>query len=312
MTHHRYEPTSYHNTFGPHEPVLQIADGDSVETTTIDAHGYDRHGVQVASSPNPQTGPFYVEGAEPGDAVAIHIEHAYPNRPTGWTYMPVALHVVDPGYVHALSDTRDRLTWDLDLVVGTVRLAEPVPEAVTGLVGLVLPLAPMLGCLGVAPAHDQAIWTATSGPHGGNMDYRGLVAGATVMFPVSVPGALIHLGDGHAVQGDGEIVGTGIETSFDVRFSVQVLKGKAIGWPRGEDADFIFTMGNARPLDQALQHATTEMLRWLGEDYGLTPNAASTLLGQVVRYEIGNVYDPAYTVVCKVAKRVLKEAHSLR
>jgi amidase len=305
MTTHTFEPTQYTNTFGPHEPVLRIADGDRVETVTVDAHGYDRHGVQVAASPNPQTGPFYVQDAEPGDAVAITIEHAAPNRMTGWTYTPVALHVVDAAYVHALPAERERLTWALDTDAGTARLAAPLPPHAAGLEDLVLPLVPMLGCLGVAPAGGQAIWTATSGPYGGNMDYRGLVAGATVIFPVAVPGALIHMGDGHAVQGDGEIVGTGIETSFDVTFSVRLLKGMAPAWPRGEDADYIFTMGNARPLDQALQHATTEMLRWLGEAYGLSAAAASTLLGQVVRYEIGNVYDPAYTVVCKVPKGVL-------
>jgi acetamidase/formamidase len=76
-------------------------------------------------------------------------------------------------------------------------------------------------------------------------------------------------------------------------------------WPRGEDADTIFTVGNARPLDQAVQHATTEMLRWLQGDYGLTPQDAGTLLGQVVQYDLGNIYDPAYTMVCKVPKRYL-------
>ncbi len=127
----------------------------------------------------------------------------------------------------------------------------------------------MLGCFGVAPPGGQAISTATSAEHGGNMDYRGFVAGVTVYFPVFVPGALLHVGDGHATQGDGEIVGTGIEISMDVQFTVQVIKGKRIHWPRGENAEYIFTVGNARPLDQAVQHATTEMLRWLKEDYQL-------------------------------------------
>ncbi|MEP7359660.1 MAG: acetamidase, partial [Anaerolineales bacterium] len=117
--------------------------------------------------------------------------------------------------------------------------------------------------------------------------------------------ALFFLGDGHAVQGDGEIVGTGVETSFDVRYNVRLLKGKRINWPRGENTDTIFTVGNARPLDQALQHATTEMMRWLQEDYGFTGKDASLLLGQCVRYEVGNVFDPAYTMVCKLAKRYL-------
>jgi acetamidase/formamidase len=163
----------------------------------------------------------------------------------------------------------------------------------------------MLGCLGVAPEEGQAISTETSGRHGGNMDYRGFVAGVTVYLPVSAPGALFFLGDGHAVQGDGEIVGTGIETSFDVQFTVHVIKGKAIRWPRGESADHIFAVGNARPLDQAVQHSTTEMLRWLQEDFGLDAVGASILLGQCVEYDLGNMFDPAYTMVCKIAKRWL-------
>jgi acetamidase/formamidase len=119
-----------------------------------------------------------------------------------------------------------------------------------------------------------------------------------------VPGGLFYLGDGHACQGDGEIVGTGIETSFEMAVTFHVLK-RTITWPRGETAEDIFTVGNARPLDQALQHATTEMLCWLGEDYGLESRAASHLMGQVVRYDIGNVFDPAFTVACRIAKRWL-------
>lgn len=203
---------------------------------------------------------------------------------------------------------RDLLRWALDLEASTARLAEAEEDRLPGLRDLVLPLQPMLGCLGVAPANGEAIWTATSGPHGGNMDYRGYVAGITAYFPVFVEGALIHLGDGHAVQGDGEIVGTGIETSFDVRFRVRLLKGKTLGWPRGETEKVLFTVGNARPLDQAVQHATTEMLRWLQDDYGLTAEEASTLLGQVVAYDLGNMYDPAYTMVCKVSKHHLAQS----
>jgi acetamidase/formamidase len=171
---------------------------------------------------------------------------------------------------------------------------------------LTIPLDPMIGCFGVAPRNHQDISTATSAEHGGNMDYRGFREGVTVYFPVFVPGALFHIGDGHAVQGDGELAGTGVETSFEVQFTVQLLKGKTIRWPRGENEDYIFTVGNARPLMQAVQHATTEMLRWLKEDYSLDMAAASLILGQCVEYDVGNVFDPAYTMVCKVNKRWLK------
>ena len=171
---------------------------------------------------------------------------------------------------------------------------------------LTLPLEPMVGCFGVAPPRGQAISTATSATHGGNMDYRGFKEGVTVYLPVFVPGALFHLGDGHAVQGDGEIVGTGIEISFDVQFTVEVLKGKGINWPRAENSDYILAAGNARPLDQAVQHATTELLRWLGE-LGLEKRAAHILLGQAVEYDMGNVFDPAYTMVCKIKKSILRD-----
>jgi acetamidase/formamidase len=172
---------------------------------------------------------------------------------------------------------------------------------------LSLPLDPMLGCFGVAPNGGQSISTATSGPYGGNMDYRGFRAGTTVFLPIFATGALLFLGDGHAVQSDGEIGGTGVETSMEVEFRVELVKHKPISWPRGENANEIFTTGNARPLSQALQHATTEMVRWLKEDYGLDALSAGILASQTFMYEVGNVFDPAYTMVCKVKKDVLQK-----
>src|SRR4051812_25763856 len=300
MATHRFEPTHYHITIGSHEPVLHIADGDTVITTTVDAAGRDASGERVTPGGNPQTGPFYVDGAEPGDTLALNLIRLAPNRPQGWSRDSLAANVVDPGYVNELPDSHE-INWHLDAAADTARLVQPP----AGLEDLIVPLAPMLGCFGVAPARGQAISTATSGEYGGNMDYRGFVAGVTVYFPVFMPGALIHVGDGHAIQGDGEIVGTGIEISMDVQFTVRLLKGKRSAWPRGENADYIFTVGNARPLDQALQHATTEMLRWLEQDYGLDKISASILLGQAVEYDLGNVYDPAYTMVCKLRKSLL-------
>lgn len=305
MAVHHFQPIHYYNTLGSHPPVLRIADGDTVVTTTVDAAGYDANREQVATPGNPQTGPFYVEGAEPGDTLAVVLEQIRPSRSYGFTGAMVAPNVVDPEYTPELpwppKGEGRRAEWHVDAEAGTARLVSPQ----TALGELTLPLAPMLGCFGVAPPRQQAISSATSGEHGGNMDYRGFVEGVTVYFPVFVPGALFHLGDGHALQGDGEIVGTGIEISMDVRFSVRLLKGKTIHWPRGENADYIFTVGNARPLDQCVQHATTEMLRWLQEEYGLDPVGAGILLGQAVEYDLGNIFDPAYTMVCKLPKRVL-------
>jgi acetamidase/formamidase len=251
------------------------------------------------------TGPFFVEGAEPGDALIVQIQRMTPTRGTGWTYSLLASNVVDPEVLPRLPE-RHRVEWAIDGAAGTVRLLEP-PQAVAD---LVLPLTPMIGCFGVAPGKGQAISTATSGRHGGNMDFRGFGPGAVACLPVFEPGALFFLGDGHACQRDGEIVGTGIETSFEIEFTVRLKKNANHGWPRGETASDIFTVGNARPLDQALQHATTEMLNWLGNSFGLDPTSASHLLGQVVRYDIGNVFNPAYTVVCRVAKTWLQKPDS--
>ena len=300
MTTHHFEPTQYYNTIGSHPPVLTVAGGDTIITTTIDAHGTDHLGREVCGRPNPQTGPFYVESAEPGDTLAVDLLRLTPNRATGFMRDVVAANVVDPEFASSLPEA-ETLIWDVDVAAGLATPQRPLQR----LGRLTLPLAPMIGCFGVAPRLGQAISTATSGPHGGNMDYRGFCAGTTAYLPVSAPGALFFIGDGHAVQGDGEIVGTGIEISFEVEFTLRVLKGKRINWPRGENADSIFTVGNARPLDQAVQHATTEMLRWLTDDYGLTLQEASVLLGQCVDYDLGNVYDPAYTMVCRLAKRWL-------
>jgi acetamidase/formamidase len=305
MTTHHFQPDHYYTTLGSHEPVLHIATGDTVITTTVDARGNDHRNESVAERGNPQTGPFYIEGAEPGDTLVLHLDRLTPNRTYGFTGATVAPNVVDPDYVTSLpwspEGKRQLAEWHVDAEAGMATLVKPE----TKLGQLKLPLAPMLGCFGVAPYGGQAISTATSAEHGGNMDYRGFVSGVTVYFPVFVPGALLHVGDGHAVQGDGEIVGTGIEISFEVQFTVQLIKGKRIYWPRGENADYIFTVGNARPLDQCVQHATTEMLRWLQEDYGLDPVGANILMGQCVEYDLGNIFDPAYTMVCKMPKRVL-------
>lgn len=302
MARHIFRPTRYHNTLGTAEPCLRVADGDILVAETVDASGLDANEAAVASRPNPMTGPFFVEGAEPGDTLAVEILRLTPNRRTGWTYSPLALTVLDPAAILE-RPKQERAIWEINANEGTVRLR----DAPASLAGFTPPLAPMIGCFGVAPAGGEAISTATSGPHGGNMDYRRFAPGTTAWFPVAVPGALFYLGDGHAAQGDGEITGTGIETSFEMEVRLSVLKRK-ITWPRAETADEIITLGNARPLDQALQHATTEMQRWLGEDYGLDPRAAAHLMGMVVRYDVGNVFNPAFTVACRIEKKWLTKA----
>ena len=298
---HNFRPKVYYNAFGAYPPALRISSGDIVVTSTLDNIGRDASDEQVAKPGNPLTGPFYVEGAEPNDVLAVYLEKLWPNRRLGRSSSVLSPNVVDPEYVMNLPPFKHEMLaeWEIDLEKGTATLIKP--EVLAG--QLILPINPMLGCIGVAPPKGQAISSATSGKYGGNMDYRGFVSGVTVYLPIFAEGALFFIGDGHAVQGDGEIIGTGIEVSFDVRFRVKVIKDKSIEWPRAENKDYIMTVGNARPLDQALQHATTEMLRWLQEDYGLEDEAAHILLGECVEYDVGNVFDPAYTIVCKIKKK---------
>ncbi|CAM5205561.1 acetamidase [Bosea thiooxidans] len=306
MARHHFVPTRYSNEIGTQPPVLEIASGDSVITTTLDAAGFGGDGEQHAPRGNPMTGPFFVTGAEPGDALLVTIERMTPNRKTGWTYSPLAPGVLDPSVLAELPK-RERYEWAIDAEAGTVKLLEPTDR----IKDWSFPLAPMLGCFGVAPERGQAISTATSGAYGGNMDYRLFGPGATIAFPVFVDGALFFLGDGHACQGDGEIAGTGVETSFEVEFSVKLVKRLGLRWPRCETETDLLVIAAGRPLDQPLQFATTELLRWVGEDLGVNPVEASHLLGQAVRYDIANVFNPAYCVAARLAKTELTRPMSL-
>jgi amidase len=241
-----------------------------------------------------------VEGAEPGDMLVVSIEKIELNRATGYSSSLLAPYAVDPAALIARVDREPRrANWLLDKAKGTVRLDG------ADIAGLELRARPMLGCVGVAPARKEAVATSTPGPFGGNMDYAGMNAGVKVMLPVYEPGALLFIGDGHALQGEGEVVGTGVETSMDVEFSVQVIKKTAIQWPRLENDTHIMVLGSERPLLQALQHATSEMHRWLMTEYQLSERGASTLMGQTLEYEVGNVVDPHFTMVAKMRKSIL-------
>jgi acetamidase/formamidase len=296
-----FMPERFYNTFSfAHPPALRIKPGERIVTKTVDAAGVDWNGKQVAQGPNPQTGPFFVEGAEPGDMLVVSIEKLELNRTSGYSSSLLAPYAVDPAAISARVDREPRrVNWLLDKTKGTVRLDGPE-------IGhLELRARPMLGCVGVAPARKEAVATSTPGPFGGNMDYAGMNQGVKVMLPVYETGALLFIGDGHALQGEGEVVGTGVETSMDVEFSVQVVKKAAIQWPRLENDTHIMVLGSERPLLQALQHATSEMHRWLMTDYKLSERGASILMGQALEYEVGNVVDPHFTMVAKMRKSVL-------
>jgi amidase len=299
---HTFVPDRFYNTFSfAHAPALRIKPGDRVVTKTVDAGGVDWNGRSVARGPNPQTGPFFVEGADSGDLIVVSFDKIAVNRDDAYSSSLLAPYAVDPVAIAARVDREPRrVTWQLDRARGMATLKGP------GIMpGIELPFRPMLGCVGVAPARKEAIATSTPGAFGGNMDYAGLVTGVKVMLPVNEPGALLFVGDGHARQGEGEVVGTGLETSMDVEFTVELLKQKPAAWPRIESETHIMVLGSARPLLQALQHATTDMQKWLMADYGFSERGAQAYLGQALEYEVANVVDPNFTVVAKIRKALL-------
>jgi acetamidase/formamidase len=299
----RFEPEAFHNTFSfAHSPVLRIEPGDVVITKTIDAWGYDWNGEKIAERPNPQTGPFFVTGAEPGDVLVVRLQRIEPNRDSAWSSTLLAPYTVDPSFLRFEAEREPTTaTWQIDKTRRTARIASDSmsPKQIE------LPIKPMLGCVAVAPANREAVHTSTPGNFGGNMDYNGLVVGTKLMLPVFESGALLFLGDGHALQGDGELVGNATEISMDVEFSVELIKSKEIGWPRLENDEYLMVLGSARPLLQALQHATTELQRWLMSDYGFDERASSLLLGHAMEYDIANIVDPHFTVVAKIRKQLL-------
>ena len=264
-THH-FEPIDYHNTFSfAHQPVLWIKPGDRVVTKTIDARGVDAENNKVGERPNPQTGPFFIEGAEPGDVLVVRFDKIEPSRGTAWSSSLLAPYTADPNFLRFEAETEQTTeTWNIDK---DRRVAQVASGSIQPR-GIEVPLRPMLGCVAVAPPKKEAVPTSTPDTFGGNMDYNGMVTGVKLMLPVSEPGALLFVGDGHARQGDGEVVGNALEVSMDVEFTVDLIKQKKISWPRLENETHIMVLGSARPLLQALQHATTELQRWLMSDYG--------------------------------------------
>ncbi len=214
----------------------------------------------------------------------------------------LAPYAADPDFLRFEAERKQTTeTWMIDQERGVARLeVSAVRPSV-----IEVPLRPMLGCVATAPDRKAAVPTSTPDRFGGNMDYPGMVAGVQLMLPVYEPEALLFLGDGHARQGSGEVVGNALEVSMDVTFRVELIQHKKIGWPRLETADYIMVLGSARPLLQALQHATTELLRWLMADYGFDERGASLLMGHALEYEIANVVDPHFTVAAEIRKTYL-------
>ncbi len=307
-------PSRYYRTFSHTNAIFQrIQPGAVVSTRTLDSGGQNEKNEHVGEPSNPLTGPFYIEGAQPGDALVVRLRKVRLNRNWGYTSYRLGLFSMTPESVegiypnHYKADLirkgRDNMVpWDIDLAKGTVRLREPVSSKMK----LEFPARPMLGCIGVAAPGDFAPTSGPSGNYGGNLDYNEIGEGSTVILPVFHPGGLLFLGDAHALMADGEPLGTGIETSMDVEFSVEVQKKAAVTGPRVETAEFLISIGAqpefASSLDRALQMATSDMVAWLVQEYKVEPWAAHQLIGTVGKYDVVTV---AGSMALKIPRKYL-------
>ncbi|GAA2658874.1 acetamidase/formamidase family protein [Paractinoplanes durhamensis] len=310
MLRYHPEPDALAYTFGGREPALSVKPGEAIELYTEDCFGgrvrtVDDLPSQVCEFPylNPVTGPIHVEGAEPGDTLAVHFVSITPAR--DWAVSSTFPHFGALTGTHTtatLHPPLDELVWryDVDADAGIVRY-----HARRGDFRMELPLDPMHGTAGVAPAAFESRMTIVPDTHGGNMDTPELRAGVTAYFGVNVPGALFALGDGHCRQGDGEVCGTGVEAAMNTVLILDLIKGVATPTPRFESDDALMSAGSARPLEDAYRMSQHDLVTWTTALTGLDVLDAYQLISQAGEAPVGNVCDPNYTMLAKVAKRYL-------
>jgi acetamidase/formamidase len=308
----RPEPAQFAWTFGGVDPLMRVASGSVMELWTEDAFGGKVRGPDDVFSSviefpfvNPQTGPFYVEGAEVGDTLALHFVSIEPSR--DWaasTTVPLFGALTSTSHTPTLQEPLPEVVWiyDVDAKERTVTY-----RAREGEHSVQLPLDPMHGTVGVAPAALETRLSIVPDAHGGNMDTPEMRAGTTCYLGVNVEGALFSIGDGHARQGEGETCGVAVEAAMDTVLAVELIKGRTCAWPRLESDDYIMTTGSARPLEDAFRIAHTEMVHWLGEEFGLSAMDAYQLVTQASESPVANVCDPNYTFLCKLRKEWLPD-----
>ncbi|HEY7574649.1 MAG TPA: acetamidase/formamidase family protein [Thermoanaerobaculia bacterium] len=301
----KHEELKY--TFGGVAPTHRIRPGTRLVSWTEDCYdgtvkkpGDIPSKLQAPGHDNPQTGPFYVEGAEPGDTLAIRIEKLEPAR-------DYAVSSSFPGFgglngtnrTAVLQPDLPETVWfyEVDRAKGVART-----RSQDGKLTWEVPLAPFLGCLGVSPAHGEARSTIVPDDYGGNMDCPEVRAGNTVYLGVRVPGALLSFGDGHYAQGDGEIIGTAIEGAMHVELTVDLIKKRETPWPRIENSEWMMSVGAARPLEDAARIAFKDMVRWVSEKTGLPEMDAYQFVSQNAKAPVVQIVDPEYTVLVKIPK----------
>jgi acetamidase/formamidase len=291
---------SYYSAANP--PALRIFPGDTVKTWTVDAGGISPKMERLSRGGDATAGPFYIEGALPGDTLVVKLNKVRVNRVQARQGNRINARAVTPAYAGAAKYSNDfNSEWILDKDKGIATLAHPTER----MKNFSVKILPMLGCLAVAPPGDEVYRGTDLGNFGGNMDYNQNGEGTTLYFPVFHPGALFVLGDAHAAMGDGELTGSALETSMDVEFTVDLIKGYAAGAPRAETSDYLISFGIAGSVPESIQNATTQLVDWLKRDYKLNDNEVAVLLGTVLKYDITEMVDPKYNVVAKVPKSAL-------
>jgi acetamidase/formamidase len=313
--------TDYVWTFGGAPPLARIAPGTILELFTEDCFAGRVRGVddlvsEVCEFPyvNPQTGPFYVEGAEPGDTLAVHFVSIKPAR--DWavsTTVPLFGALTSTHLTASLQEPLPEVVWiwQLDRTRDMCRF-----ESRFGDWQVDLPMVPMHGTVGVAPANLEVRSALVPDAHGGNLDTPEMQAGVTCYLGVNVEGAMFSIGDGHARQGEGETCGVAAECAMDTVVIVDVIKGVGCPWPRLESDSHIVSTGSARPLEDAFRIAQVDLVQWIGSDYGLEALDAYQLVSQAVESPLANVVDTNYTSVAKIRKQwlprrpVMNDAHA--
>ncbi len=314
-----YEPTreQYAYTFGGVAPAMRVKPGAVLRLWSDDAFGGVLRSVDDLSTANvdlrfvnPQTGPFYVEGAEPGDTLALHLVAVEPAR--DWAAsaaIPFFGGMTSTDRVTTLQDPLPDTTWiyELDRDRRTVAFAARHSDH-----RIELPLEPMLGTVGVAPAGGEVRSSLVPDRFGGNMDTPEMCAGSTAFLGVNVEGAMFSLGDGHYRQGEGEACGTAVEGAMTTTVIVELIKGGAPGWPRIENDTYLMAIGSSRPMEDSWRIGNAELVHWVSELCGLHTMDAYQLLSQTTLAPIANVVDANYSVAVKVAKALLPAADAFQ
>jgi acetamidase/formamidase len=311
-----HTPEIYHLTFGVHEPVLKIKSGQRVHVGVPDCDGFGLDGIPLpedkfeksihTSIPiaNPTAGPYYIEGAEVGDAIVVNIHSVKPNRRLGRTGISAGQIHIAQKHFRTISDTdmnvsvpRKIFQWDIDVArnIATFKLEKSTRPKVE------VPLSPFVGCIAVAPMNGQFFDGLALGNFGGNMDVSAVAADCRIFLPVFASGAYLFLGDIHAAQGDGEIIGGGIEISGTIEFSVTLKKGKTISWPRIENSSQIGVIASGTTMDEASQIANAQLVLWMAHEYGFDRWEALNVLSQTGQSRPGN----SKSVCCTISKKYL-------